>query len=136
MERLTEWIEGKANGAESTPNGALTGWYRRGIFHATACVEKLSEYEDLEEKGLLMKLPCAVGDTIYTNMSWKGWYFREKNRPYKAKVVFIGINGADSFMNVDFGNGRMLQFNLSDIGKTIFLTREEAEQALKEMESK
>ena len=27
--------------------------------------EKLAEYEDLEEQGLLLKLPCKVGDTIY-----------------------------------------------------------------------
>jgi hypothetical protein len=29
-------------------------------------------------------------------------------------------------MNVDFGNGHMLQFPFSEIGKTVFLTREEA----------
>lgn len=92
--------------------------------------DRLAEYEDLEEQGKLLKLPCAVGYTIYTNTSMQGWYFRKENRPYKAKVVFIGINGADNFMNVDFGNGRMLQFKFSDIGKTVFLTKSEAEAAL------
>lgn len=96
--------------------------------------EKLAEYEDLEEQGLLVKLPCKVGDTVYTNTSMRGWYFRKENRPYEAKIVFIGINGADNFMNVDFGNGRMLQFNFSDIGKIVFLTHNQAEQSLKEME--
>lgn len=96
--------------------------------------EKLVEYEDLEEQGLLVKLPCKVGDTVYTNTSMQGWYFRKENRPYEAKIVFIGINGADNFMNVDFGNGRMLQFNFSDIGKIVFLTHNQAEQSLKEME--
>ena len=28
-------------------------------------LEKLGEYEDLEEKGLLVKLPCKVGDKVY-----------------------------------------------------------------------
>lgn len=28
-------------------------------------VDKLAEYEDLEEQGKLLKLPCAVGDRIY-----------------------------------------------------------------------
>lgn len=96
------------------------------------CFNKLGEYEDLEEKGRLLKLPCAVGDTVYTNTSMHGWYFRKENRPYEAKVVFIGINGVDNFMNVDFGNGRMLQFKFPDIGKTVFLTKEKAETALKE----
>lgn len=27
--------------------------------------ERLKEYEDLEEQGLLMKLPCKAGDTLY-----------------------------------------------------------------------
>ena len=29
------------------------------------CMERLAEYEDLEEQGKLLKLPCAVGDMIY-----------------------------------------------------------------------
>lgn len=95
--------------------------------------ERLKDYEDLEEQGKLMKPPCAVGDTVYTNHSIRGWHFREENRPYAAKVVFIGVNGIgyDNYINVDFGNGHMLQFNFSDIGKTVFLTRPEAEAKLK-----
>ena len=27
--------------------------------------KKLAEYEDLEEQGLLLRLPCKVGDTLY-----------------------------------------------------------------------
>lgn len=29
------------------------------------CLLKLKEYEDLEEQGLLLKLPCKAGDIIY-----------------------------------------------------------------------
>ena len=71
-------------------------------------------------------LPCDIGDTVYTNCRMQGWYFREKDKPYKAKIVFIGLNGVDNFMNIDFGNGHMLQFPFSQIGKTVFLTEEEA----------
>lgn len=28
-------------------------------------IDKLAEYEDLEEQGRLIKLPCKVGDTLY-----------------------------------------------------------------------
>ena len=76
--------------------------------------------------------PCKVGDTVYTNTSMQGWYMRKKDRPYKAKIVFIGVNGVDNFMNVVFENDNMLQFNFSQIGKTVFLTREESEKALAE----
>lgn len=97
-----------------------------------ANLQKLKEYQNLEEQGKLLQLPCAVGDTVYTNVSMQGWYFNRSKRPYEAKVAFIGINGYDKFMNVDFGNGYMLQFKFWDIGKIIFFTKEEAEAALKE----
>lgn len=96
--------------------------------------DKLEKYEDLEEQGKLLKLPCAVGDTIYTNYSMPGWYFRKEKKPYAAKIVFIGINRADNYINADFGNGYMFQFKFSDIGKKFFLTKREAERALKETE--
>lgn len=99
------------------------------------CFNKLGEYEDLEEQGKLQNLPCAVGDSVYTNTSMQGWYFRKKDRPYKAKVVFIGINGTGNYINVDFGNGRMLSFGFSDIGENVFLDREEAKTALEEREN-
>lgn len=44
--------------------------------------------------------------------------------------MFIGINGVNNIMNVDFGNGHMLQFRFSDIGRSVFQTKEEAERAL------
>ena len=31
----------------------------------TSVCEKLGKYEDLEEQGLLLRLPCKVGDTVY-----------------------------------------------------------------------
>lgn len=99
-------------------------------------INKLVEYEDLEEQGRIIKLPCAVGDTVYINRSMQGWYLRKKDRPYKGKVVFIGINGEDNILNVDFGNGRMLQISFSNIEDFVFFTREEAEQALKKSEAK
>ena len=33
------------------------------------CFERLAQYEDAEEQGLLVVLPCKVGDTVY-----KLWY--------------------------------------------------------------
>lgn len=113
--------------------GLISVFYRN-LWAMAELRERLKYYENLEEQGMYIKLPCKVGDTVYTNTSIQGWYFRKENRPYEAKIVFIGINGADNFMNVDFGNGRMLQFNFSDIGKIVFLTHNQAEQSLKEME--
>ena len=45
--------------------GLIAIFYRN--FWAMADLrETLKEYEDLEEQGRLLKLPCAVGDTVYT----------------------------------------------------------------------
>lgn len=82
--------------------------------------------------------PCKVGDTVYTNLAMRGWYYRDKDRPYSAKVVFIGLNNFEEMggglFNVAYEkDGNMLQFRFSDIGKTVFLTKEEAEQKLKEL---
>ncbi len=77
--------------------------------------------------------PVKVGDTVYTNVAWSGWYLREKDKPYKAKIVYIGINGKKNHMNVVYEkNGNMLTFNFDEIGDRISLTREDAEKALAE----
>lgn len=134
MGRLTEKNEnGYGYSKESLlsydENGCINGYSE----HCLKAIWKLAEYEDLEEQGLLLRLPCNVGDYVYTNVSVKGWYMRKKDRPYKAKIVFMGINGVDNFINVTFGKGMMFQFNFSQIGKKVFLTKEEAEQALEKM---
>lgn len=117
---------------EPTEIEGLIALFYRNLWGMAELREKLKSYEDAEErKNLLYSLPCAVGDTVYTNTAMQGWYLRKENRPYEAKVVFIGINGVDNFMNVEFEGGMMLQFNFSRIGKEVFLTREEAEAALK-----
>lgn len=112
----------------------LIAVFYRNLWAMADLRERLKEYEDLVEQGKLPKLPCAVGDTVYTNHSVQGWYFRRKDMPYKAEVVYIGIsNGVNNYINVDFGNGHMLQFKFSDIGKTVFLTKSKAEEALQKM---
>ena len=96
-------------------------------------IDKLAEYETAEEEGRLVILPCKIGQCVYTNHSMVGWYMRKTERPYLGRVVFIGLNAEESFFNIVLGEGKMLQYKFSDIGKAVFLTREEAEKALKEM---
>ena len=96
--------------------------------------EKLAEYETAEEEGRLAVLPCKVGQCVYTNFSMSGWYMRKDKRPYIGRIVFIGLNANDPYFNIILGEGKMLQFKFSEIGKRVFLAREEAEKALEEME--
>lgn len=129
-----EWMVDYLQYGFDSMEGLLALFYRN-LWAMADLRERLKQYEDTDEEGKILKLPCKVGDMVYTNVSMKGWYFRKKNRPYEARVVFIGINGVDNFINVDFGNGRMLQFKFSDIGKIVFLNQEEAAEKLKAAEN-
>ena len=96
-----------------------------GIYQA---IQKLAEYEDLEEQGLLLRLPVLIGTTVYEfeplNKIVKGCTARTivKYTMYDDSIWF---NFADGFMK-----------NIEDFGETVFLTREAAEQKLKEIEQK
>lgn len=106
---------------------------KHGIFNCHRSELKAEIVADfLLENGVIVP-PVKVGDTVYTNVSWQGWYLRDKDKPYKAKVVYIGINGSKNYVNVVYEkNDNMLTFTFDEIGDRIFLTREEAEKALAE----
>ena len=97
---------------------------------------KLAEYEDLEEQGLLLRLPCKVGDIIYrvnTGAKEPVIKMRVLQVNYKQLHKDRIIIRIDAINDNDMGESCYL---LEDIGKTVFLTQEEAEQKLKKMESK
>ena len=48
-------------------------------------VDKLAAYEDAEEKGLLVRLPCKIGSTVYT---LRENYFDCPNCVHKARASF------------------------------------------------
>lgn len=85
-------------------------------------IDRLAEYEDLEEQGKLLKLPCAVGDLVYSATKYNGVCEHE------IRKFQFDKNGWCACSN--------LKFPISDFGRTVFLTREEAEAALKELEGK
>lgn len=130
MERLTIRISGYAHGAEGVSADKLTGSYHRGEFEATACVEKLAEYEDLEEQGKIQRLPIAPGDTVYEVQK-----LRKRIQPYNVIAVIIDRTGY-RYYNWELKDGKGVYSNIKgfgedNFGKTVFLTREEAEAALK-----
>lgn len=120
------------HGAEGVSKDKLTGKYCRGVFEATACVEKLAEYETAEEEGRLVVLPCKVGDTV--------WMIHQELTDSihftisKMSIVELRGNRINPIWFVIDGEYGKTSFSPSEIGKTIFLTREEAEKALEEME--
>lgn len=92
-------------------------------------IKKLKAYEDAEEQGLLQKLPCKVGDTLYilTNDSPNGIEESVCSRIVLGKK---GLRIQAPCIYDDWGNAKW-NFKKTDFGKTVFLTRAEAETALK-----
>ena len=97
-----------------------------GDFYEAASA--LEEYEDAEEEGRLVILPCGLGDTIY------------RIRPTLDGIVIcrdiVGHNieriKRDEANLIWFICNDGYSFNVCEIGRTVFLTCEEAEKALKE----
>lgn len=86
---------------------------------------KLKDIEDAEKQGLRLRLPCKVGDTVYFLDRFCGGYASDcPSRPCE--------NCPDYQLEIYEGN--FMLNNICDFGKTVFLTREEAEAKLKEME--
>ena len=79
---------------------------------------KLKDYEDLEEQGLILKLPCKVGDTVY---------YIEDGEICELVVYSYDIRPLQRFALSRYGT----RLNFKQFGKTAFRTREEAEEALK-----
>ena len=106
-----------------------------GTCEVKVLFNKLKEYEDLEEQGLLLRLPCKVGDTIYrVNAGAKEPVIKMRvlqvhyKQLHKDRII-IRI---DAINDNDMGESCYL---LEDFGKTVFLTQAEAEQKLKEMDN-
>lgn len=112
----------------------LIALFYRGLWAQADLHERLKIYEDAEEQGKISWLPVAVGDIVYANFSVQGDYLRKCKKPYACKVVFIGLNEENPFVNVKYENGRMWQFHFDEFGKTVFKIKSEAEEALKRAE--
>ena len=92
-------------------------------------IKKLADYEDAEEQGLLFKLPCKIGDIAYSiTRNFISEYTICSIEKYKEGFFFNWRCEKGIYINAR-------GFTNYDIGKTVFLTREAAEQALKKMES-
>lgn len=92
-------------------------------------MEKLADYEDAEEQGRYVKLPCKVRDVVYVKMAsyCKTHYVEAEVRDF---VHFISC-GFCVVVTSKYFYKENIPF--SEFGKTIFLTKEKAEAKLKEL---
>ena len=86
-----------------------------------------------KDKSKFIELPCKVGDKVWLIK----FAFSYAKRPISAMVCGIKTysnTGTFTFMALTDENNISRSFINQDIGKTVFLTKEEAEKALEESE--
>lgn len=133
MERLTERernVDGTGVAKEEITDGLLKPF-------ADKILTKLAVYEDLEEQGLLVRLPCKVGDMVWDN---------DFGYPESYEIKAFSYGYCDSYVEPDIEDEIIFYyenytgsitgaFPMSEIGKTIFFTREEAKKKLEEIQN-
>jgi hypothetical protein len=122
----------------------LIALFYRNMWSMADLREKLKRYEDAEEQGLLLRLPCGIGSDVYIIPSKVNCELNilnlhpENNKVYHQKVALITFTEKGWYMECDkdreYATYRILPDKMYK--ETWFLSQEEAEAKLKEMEEK
>ena len=97
---------------------------------------RLRELAEAEKDRRLVVLPCKVGDTVYMIERIFDIDNGVCDEICARKVIGHGGNNLNKLWLIGSGGIYNVYIFVSDFGKTVFLTREEAEKALQEMEGK
>lgn len=135
MERLTErnpsWIDDELWERACEPD----------CEEIDAVYRKLKDYEDAEEQGLLLRLPCGIGSDVYIIPSKVNYELNilslhpENNKIYHQKVALITFTEKDGTWSVTkIGNMVQTESCQKNVQGNLVLSQEEAEAKLKEME--
>lgn len=141
MERLTKY-ESVAGNSHAIPSGNSDTAIARlavieDILGDTYDLDRLRELVEADREGLCVVLPCKIGDTVYqldcmthseaiksgvpqSDDPWSKRKYGRKRAAYLPPIV---------------REKRMVKSLYSEFGKTVFLTREEAEAALEGMKN-
>lgn len=100
-------------------------------------LEELKSYKDLEEQSLFVRLPCKVGDMVWDNDFGypESYEIKAFSYGYCDSYVEPDIEDQIIFYYENYSGSITGAFPMSEIGKTVFLTREEAENKLEEMKN-
>ena len=143
MERLTErtadGILAKENYEKETLKtlyqcyGEKPNSYYSNCEEGYCAMEKLADYEDLEEQGRLIKLPCKVGDKIFLDFAGFGKDIDE----FTVKDFHLDcFEDGEIILYCDYeSNDKTLsgQIDVREFGKTVFLTKNESKAKLKKL---
>lgn len=113
---------------------AVSAWVRladiEDILGDDYDLDRLKELVEADREGRYVVLPCKVGDKVYCIQS----YFNDAKMRSEKKVKCRVVDFVQSSPDLFECQGMIYKFE--DIGKTVFLTREEAEAALGKMKER
>ena len=95
---------------------------------------ELKKYQEADKDGRLVVMPCKVGDTVWvTRNPWTGKLLK---KPLDAYANGMKMYSHGLYVNLLFDTRKIngtRDYEINHIGKTVFLTREEADAALEAM---
>lgn len=97
---------------------------------------ELKKYQEADKDGRLVMLPCKAGDTVWAIAN--PWMGKLLKKPIEAYVNGMKKFSHGLYVNVLFDTKKIngtRDYEINHIGKTVFLTREEAEKALEAMKN-
>ena len=126
MERLTDYSDDECTYIIGVGNKTCEEFCKNAVDGCKNCYiqqvfKKLADYEDLEDQGLLVRLPCPIGTTVWDIY---GMDIREN--------VVSGIEcGKDGKQFLWANHDEWI----GELNVLVFLTREEAKKKLEEMKN-
>ena len=115
-----------------------TDSYSVDLCQRFSAFRKLAEYEDLEEQGRLLRLPVKKGDIVWELCKCDDGVFRIFQMEVKVVIPYGELRYASrsySMWNIYAESDYTKMYkSFYDIGTSLFLTQEEAEAKLAEME--
>lgn len=131
MERLTERKYGEIVSVKNEEGGISCSSFCNDCSQGTGnCIyvkemlEKLAEYEDLEEQGKFLKLPYKVGDKVYMICEREVIPFKISSLMICENYIYITVKYSGNDENLKFWEIRISE---KDIENRLFFTKEEAE---------
>ena len=149
-----DWKQNRDSTLNVLINGPTSNGFCKDIFRKMArdLYGRLKAYEDIAElcggfdslrelaeadkDGRVVVLPCKVGGTVYMIERIFDIDNGVCDEICARKVIGHGGNNLNKLWLIGSGGICNVSIFLSEFGKTVFLTREEAEKALQEMEGK
>ena len=119
-------IDPKTFRSDLKPTGTIRTAYDLNndsyLFEATGTeAKRFIDFLNADDDGRLLVLPCKVGDVLWDT---------ESLTESPSRHIVLGFDVLQNLNMVHLSGGQSLP--VSEIGKTVFLSREEAEEALKQ----